>query len=206
MESLKKPEMILTVTNTVGLIGSITYFYKKTNGLQEKLDDIESKLLATLKKFTELPDHKAHIDELTTHINKLNGFTVHTRNVIGELKGEIDYNMELVRDDMNAIVDAIREFGVTVKLPSERERKKLKKKPANSRHPKPILKKHHPPPTEEPEEEEEEKNTTEEEEEEEEEVKPKPKPKKFSHKDEEEEEEKDDVDRALSLARKHNRR
>ena len=122
MDGFKKPEMILSVTNTVGLIGSITYFYKKTNGLQEKIDEIESKVLPAIDKFIKQLDHKAHIDELATHINKLHGFSQHTQNILHEL----DSNMESLRDDIGAIVESIRELGGTINLPSEKKSRKKK--------------------------------------------------------------------------------
>ena len=88
------------------------------------------------------------------------------------LKQELDYNTGLIHEDISAIVDAIKELGVDIKLPSEKPVRKIKPK----KEPLPRKVKF-----------EEEEEEEEEEEKEEPEKKPKKKPKPVEEEEEEEE-------------------
>lgn len=145
MDSLKRPEMILSVTNTIGMVSSIIYFYKRTSALQDEIEKINTHLTATVKKVSELPDNKEHIGQLADAINQLNRVSQMNRSGLAEIKDILtsqEDDITQLKETLDAVVEACQELGVNVRIPKA---KRITKKP------KPLSRTSRPPPRAKPE-------------------------------------------------------
>jgi len=73
MESLKKPETIITLVNTAALLGAVVYFYRRISHIEEKLDTHGEHLTSTIKKVKEIQLTKKHIEQIVAAIKSSNG-------------------------------------------------------------------------------------------------------------------------------------
>ena len=54
METLKKPETVITLINTAALLGVSVYFYRRINLLEQEIDKHTEHLTSTIKKVKEM--------------------------------------------------------------------------------------------------------------------------------------------------------
>lgn len=114
MDTLKKPEMIVSLTTAVSLVGASVYFYKKIHGQEEELNKLSGNLANTIQKVGEMQHHGHHIQELSETIKQLNGEVSKQRDVLSELRTAMDYHQECIQ----IIVEAMREIGgYDIKIP-----------------------------------------------------------------------------------------
>lgn len=73
MESLKKPETIITLINTAALLGAVVYFYRRISNIEEKIDTHGEHLTSTIKKVKEIQLTKKHIEQIVAAIKSSNG-------------------------------------------------------------------------------------------------------------------------------------
>jgi len=76
MESLKRPEMIISVATNTVLVGTIIYFYRQENLLQEELSVLKDNLATTIKKVQDMQKdtqvNGQHILDIANAIRQLN--------------------------------------------------------------------------------------------------------------------------------------
>jgi len=81
MNSIKKPETVITLVNTAALLGASIYFYRKTNNLELELNKHSEHLTLTVKKVKEIANTKKHIAALANAIKEVNQtIGVHSQN------------------------------------------------------------------------------------------------------------------------------
>ena len=112
MESLKKPETIISLINTTALLGVSVYFYRRINGLEQEIDKHTEHLTSTIKKVKEMQVTKQHIQQLAGAIRELN-------NVIGAQRNELNVLRNLTNfqnDQIKELQGQTKELGGDVKL------------------------------------------------------------------------------------------
>ena len=112
MESLKKPETIISLINTTALLGASVYFYRRINGLEQELDKNTEHLTSTIRKVTELQITKQHIKQLAAAIKDLN-------NAMGIQKNELLYLRSMTgfqSDQIKELQGLSKDAGSDVKL------------------------------------------------------------------------------------------
>lgn len=141
MESLKRPEMIISVATATGLVGSTIYFYKRANALQAELDKLTEHLGSTVRKVAELPkvtDTQAnHINQLNDGLQKLNNLVVQHHSLLADFKASLDEQgdeMEELRFIIDNMVKAFQEkMNVTIDTAMPRRRRKKADKKAKAK-------------------------------------------------------------------------
>jgi len=121
MNSLKKPETVITLINTAALLGASIYFYKKTNNLELELNKHSEHLTLTVKKVKEIANTKKHIATLAEAIKKLN-FS------LGNQNSEIESLKEIVKYQNNQITE-MQKFILEMRDEENKNEFKLKENP-----------------------------------------------------------------------------
>jgi hypothetical protein len=112
METLKKPETIITLINTAGLLGATVYFHRRINGVEQEIDKYTENLIATVKKVQEMQITKQHVKQLAEAIRDLN-------NAMGAQSNELNYLRNLSsfqRDQIKELQSHSKESGNECKL------------------------------------------------------------------------------------------
>ena len=103
MEKLKDPAMVLSIVNTVGLVGGIYYSYKQIETLNLEIDKLNNNLKAVVSNMAEIKKlNKTTSDQtqlLTNQMNQINT-TVH--------------NLSSLTDDVSDIIDTLYEHEIEV--------------------------------------------------------------------------------------------
>ena len=117
MESLKRPEMLLSTANTAGLIGITIYFYRQIEIIKTEMTKISSHVSNLAKKLNEVQQGNQQIPQLGQAIENINSNISYINHTMNETPtfDDID-NMEA---SLQAIVKALAaESGIDVQLPS----------------------------------------------------------------------------------------
>ena len=112
MDTLKKPETIISLTNTAALLGASVYFYRRINSLEEDLDKYSEHLTNTIRKVKDMQITKQHVKQLAGAIRELNNIMGSQRNEISYLKNLSSYQ----RDQLKELQSQTTELGGEVKL------------------------------------------------------------------------------------------
>jgi len=112
METLKKPETVITLINTSALLGASVYFYRRINGLEQELDLIKDHVTSTVKKVKELQVTKQHVRQLAAAIRELNTIMGTQKNELANIKGISEFQKEQIVELQNQS----RELGGECKL------------------------------------------------------------------------------------------
>jgi uncharacterized protein YoxC len=112
MDSLKKPEMILGLSNTMALLGASVYFYRKMNEMREDLDRYSEHLASTVNKVKELQITKQNVKQLASAMQELNNKMGEQRNDLLQLKTLTNYQ----RGQIEEIQVRSNEMGINFKL------------------------------------------------------------------------------------------
>ncbi len=93
MGSLQKPEMILSIINTAGVVGLAFYTYKKDTALANQINDLEGKLKLNVQKVVELDktnnDYNENIANIFDRLEQLRIFVHRQEDVITSYKKEL---------------------------------------------------------------------------------------------------------------------
>ena len=121
MNSLKRPETVITLVNTAALLGISIYFYRKTNNLELELNKHSEHLTATVKKVKEIANTKKYLAQLANAIKELNNYSsVYSRD-IDNLKEIIKYQ--------NTQIAELQAFVLTLRGEDNKSELKLKENP-----------------------------------------------------------------------------
>jgi seryl-tRNA synthetase len=132
MESLRRPEMIISVAAMTGLLGSIIYFYKKSNALQAELEKLAEHLAGTARKVGELQTQGRDLAQLVEAIKQLNAFVTQHDVGLRELKESLEPLNEEIEDFhfvIDQMIEAFKDQGIDI----EREPRRRRKTPRSGR-------------------------------------------------------------------------
>ena len=107
MNSIKKPETVITLLNTAALLGASIYFYRKINNLELELNKHSEHLTLTVKKVKEIANTKKHIAALANAIKEVN-------QNLGLNSQNIDFLKEIVKFQ-NEQIGELQEVVLTLK-------------------------------------------------------------------------------------------
>jgi len=114
MDSLKRPEMIVSVATATGLVGSVIYFYKRENAMQEELNKLSENLVSAINKIKTIQistqTHDNHILQIVEGLKQLN-------SLIGEHNKSIEDLGNTIKDlqnNFNTHLDAIEDIRATL--------------------------------------------------------------------------------------------
>ena len=116
MESLKRPEMVLSVANTVGLIGVVTYFNKQQQSLQAELVKVSDHLSSTIKKIAELQGQCQQINKVVEMLNRFDTVVRDVRTLSEDTSDQLNDLQEKVNDDAETLTGTLEESGIFVQL------------------------------------------------------------------------------------------
>jgi TolA-binding protein len=117
MEKLKDPAMMLSVANTVGLVGTTVYFYKQHEAIRLDMIKMSQTLQGVLRKIAEMEKGEQH-----------KGEALHTLNdQIKRINDEIEDisqlgDVENLKMDLSEVVAVLSENNINVERPSETTR------------------------------------------------------------------------------------
>ena len=112
METIKKPETIISLLNTTALLGVSVYFYRKINALELEVDKNNEHLASTIKKVKEIHVAKDHITQLAGAIKQLNTIITTQRNELQNIRNYSAYQ----RDQIRELQEQTKELGGDPKL------------------------------------------------------------------------------------------
>ena len=121
MNSIKKPETVITLINTAALLGASIYFYRKINNLELELNKHSEHLTLTVKKVKEIANTKKHIAALANAIKELN-------QSLGNHNRDIDFLKEIVKYQNEQILE-LQTIVLTLKDEDDKAEFKLKVNP-----------------------------------------------------------------------------
>jgi seryl-tRNA synthetase len=124
--------MIISVAAVTGLLGSILYFYKKSNALQAELEKLAEHLAGTARKVGELQTQGRDLVQLVEAIKQLNAFVNQHDAGLRELKESLDPLNEEIEDFhfvIDQMIEAFKDQGIDI----EREPRRRRKNPRSAR-------------------------------------------------------------------------
>jgi hypothetical protein len=113
MDDLKKPTSLLAGSNIIFSVGGFVYLYKKLEQLQNENIEMKRDLL-----------------ELTNKLQKNNNEDLQTEEFLQTIKKDVKLlkKNNKYEEDLNAVVSALEECDINVKLPSQNKKIKKNKK------------------------------------------------------------------------------
>lgn len=117
MDSIKHPAMILSILNSVALLSSIIYFYRKTNAVESVAVNLNN----TLRKFFE-DFNNMKIKERAEKVDELLAFKsrqIKYRKVIEKKFERTEDELEDIFAKITAILNSLKENGMEVKIAEE---------------------------------------------------------------------------------------
>ena len=129
MESMRKPELAISLTTAASLIGASVYFYKKIQVVEDEQHKLDEHLSTSVTKLNSIMDtskiHTSHIKELATSIKQLHAHIQKQNNILDEYRNLIDYH----HDAIEIIVNTFRDNGYDIRLPRMDRRLGVKSTP-----------------------------------------------------------------------------
>ena len=102
-ETLKDPAMVLSVVNTVGLVGGIYYSYKQIETLNQEIDKLNNNLKAVVSNMAEIKKlYKTTNDQTQSLTNQMN-----------QINRTVD-NLSSLTDDVSDIIETLYEHEIEV--------------------------------------------------------------------------------------------
>ena len=123
MQTLKKPEMILSIANSTVLVGAVVYFYKQINAMQSKITDLEEKLSSSIKRMGEFQEATRDYPVFKQGIRQLDDILAKNTEASKELKED---QLEL-KDLIELIGETMNQGGLPIDLEPQQKKKRGKK-------------------------------------------------------------------------------
>jgi hypothetical protein len=120
METLRKPETIISVTSAVALIGSIVYFYRQMKSLREDLEDLNEKFKATINKIPDFSGFTDNIVQVSNAIKQLDHALQAQDEIILDIVDQVETTLidnENLNAKLNAVIETMNLGENKVKLP-----------------------------------------------------------------------------------------
>ncbi len=110
MESLKKAETVLTVTNTAGLLAGFLYFYRSQSHMQGQIEAISSTLKVLAKTVEGLQTENIKCEHLTKMVQRLNNEVENLNSQISNAPTPNEF-ME-VMEQIQLVTKAVKDSGI----------------------------------------------------------------------------------------------
>lgn len=121
METIKKPEMLLSMGNTAFTAGVAIYFYKQINAIKAEQTELSDHLKTSVKAFAEAQSEYVTRSEVHTLLNELNGKVSRLEKKLeGIGKGD---DLELLEEALESLADALEDAGIEWEYPPRRKRR-----------------------------------------------------------------------------------
>ena len=125
MDTIKKPEMLLGVGNTVAIIGLGIYFNKQLATIKTELTELTEHLKTSVKKFSDVQDTTITRNEVATVLNGLNKKVEATEKKL-ETVGQSD-DLELLEEALETLSELLEDAGVEWDYPPRRGRRRSRR-------------------------------------------------------------------------------
>jgi uncharacterized coiled-coil protein SlyX len=133
MESLKKPETMISVGALIGVGASYFYLNKKITSLNQRVDEFDKHLSAVIKKLTESAKSSSNVNdnlkELSSSLGSMSSTLKNLDLSVYDMKEEND----LVSERINALFEGFRAAGNNIEDPLDEYYKPKKVKGKNNR-------------------------------------------------------------------------
>lgn len=119
MDSLKKPEMILSIVNLIGLVSIAVYGYKKSISTSEEIETLKKHLNEVIKRSVDFGTSIKKLDDLTELVKQLDQTIKSKDNRINSMSKSLESVSADVDDLMDAIAQIVKQLkdqGLTVKV------------------------------------------------------------------------------------------
>lgn len=119
MEKFKEPVSLLTLVNSVGLLGTSAYFYKQLEGVRSDMTKMSQTITGLLRKVTELEKNEQNKGE------GLHTLSDQVKRIHEQLEDAPTYNMlDDLEMDLSEIVSVLGEKSIaTIDRPSAKPRR-----------------------------------------------------------------------------------
>ncbi len=137
-QSLKRPEMIISISTAIGLIGSFIYLYRRENSFHEELNTVKDNLAVTIKNLQTVQRdtqvHSQHLAHITAMTKRLKDTLDKHMDDVSERLEEFRETLDELKSTQEVLISTLRENDIDVDL-STPSRKKLPPKKNLSRRP-----------------------------------------------------------------------
>jgi len=113
----KKPELILSGVNSVALVGSVIYFNKTSNQLQEEVNQLKANFVPWIKTTNQIKENSINNRKIVESVVKR---LKKSEKKISQLSSIVARQEEIIRSLASA-------EGIPVEIPKMKETKKKKK-------------------------------------------------------------------------------
>lgn len=121
MDTIKKPEMLLGLGNTVAIVGLGIYFHKQLNVLKSEHIELSEHLKTSVKKFAEIQGDSISRAEVNQILQVLTGKIETTDRKVQSLgQGE---DLEVLEEALETLADLLEESGIEWDYPPRRGRR-----------------------------------------------------------------------------------
>lgn len=105
MEKLKDPAMLLSLVNSIGLIGETVYFYKQLETVNENIEKLNANMTKLTTSFAEIKKGNMANDEQTKSLTRQ----------LNHINNTLD-NLSVLTDDVSDIIETLYEHDIEVTL------------------------------------------------------------------------------------------
>ena len=128
MSSLKKPEMIIGIINSVGIIGTSIYFYNQINKISSESLKMATVLLQLANEFTATKTQVAELMKMNNTINEFVNMMKKYEESAKIAQKEQDERFEEIEDNIGKIADILKIAGYEIDLNSHSHAESSNKK------------------------------------------------------------------------------
>lgn len=112
MESAKQPATIISLANSIGLVGVTVYFYKQLALMQVQLAQLNTHVSTAIKELDALKKTGPHIQQLGQAIGELNTGLGKIDALVKTLPVMDD--IDVLGDDVDNVIQTLEQSGITV--------------------------------------------------------------------------------------------
>jgi septal ring factor EnvC (AmiA/AmiB activator) len=124
MEQLKSPAMILSIANTLGLLGVAAYGHRKLSVMEEELKAVKEALTGSLKRVNELTVTSSQLTELATSVKQIDATIRNKDNELNRLSKKTRYtadDIQQIQDFLGSLVKSLKDGGLDIKVEEKKE-------------------------------------------------------------------------------------
>jgi hypothetical protein len=125
METMGRATPLITVTNSLAIVGVSYYFYKQIATLQAELVKQSAALAATIRRLGEIDGKTQQLEQIVVGINELQASHAETKKAIEKLSNMSE--IDTLAEQMELIMKALKDNGIEVSRPTPPRRRRGKK-------------------------------------------------------------------------------
>ena len=127
MDGFREPSGMLTVFNSIGLVGLAIYNDRQLKSVNEDIVSMKQDMNGISNKFVEFKDHGDKINQLIQIYTKMEAAANFLTEKIEEIQDERDDDREVISSNFSIISDAMKSVGNDVRLDKINLKKKKKR-------------------------------------------------------------------------------